>query len=134
LEIAGVLRAAGQLVFKFQYGQGRNSFMTKKKLIRMAVIPLAAIFLFWVGGFFYFKSTDDWQKIKILLGKLPEVQEKVGVVEEITLSPFPFSYRFSGDTASAKLNVSVKGNIGKTKFQGQYEKKNGEWVSPPRLQ
>ena len=73
--------------------------MNRRKLIRYALIPLAAVLVFWLGGFFYFKASDDWQEIQALLSADPAIRAKVGEVKAISVAAVPFTYRFSGDYA-----------------------------------
>ena len=102
--------------------------MTRAKLVRYAVIPLAAILAFWWGGFFYFKRSSDWQEVQALLAQSPEVRAQVGEVKGISVAPFPFMYRFSGDYAKATLKVTVTGTNGEYRRTVDAERRSGTWV------
>lgn len=102
--------------------------MSRAKLIRYVVIPLAAILAFWWGGYFYFKGSSDWQEVQTLISQSPDVRARVGEIKEITVSPFPFMYRFSGDYAKATLRVTVKGTNGEYRATIDAERRGGIWA------
>lgn len=104
--------------------------MTKKNAVRYFFIPLIAILVFWLGGYGYFRSSDDWQEIQRLLAQSPTVVSKVGKVQQISVSPMPFIYRFSGDSGSATLRISVIGSSGEYRTTVQMRKLNGVWLLP----
>lgn len=101
--------------------------MTRGKFIRFFVIPLVAVLVFWLGGYFFFKGSADWQEVKVLLATDPGVRSKVGDVREITVAPFPFMYRFSGDYVRATLRVTVTGSTGEHRTTIEVEKRGGAW-------
>ena len=102
--------------------------VNRVKIIRFVVIPLAAIITFWWGGYFYFKGSNDWQAVKALISKNPEVQARVGDITEISVGPFPFMFRFSGDSAKATLRVTVKGTNGEYRATIDAERRGGVWA------
>lgn len=101
--------------------------MTKGNLIRCLLIPLAAVVLFWLGGYTYFRLSDDWQEIRRLLVQSPAIASQVGQVSEITVSPMPFTYSFSGDSARATLRITVVGSSGEYRAVVEAKKRNGVW-------
>jgi len=102
--------------------------MSRQKLIWYALIPLAAVLVFWWGGYLHFKASDDWQEIQALLSADPAIQAKVGEVKEISVAPMPFMYRFSGDYAKATLRVTVVGNSGEHHATVEAERRSGKWA------
>lgn len=102
--------------------------MTRGKLIRYALIPLAAVLVFWLGGYFFFRGSSDWQEVQTLLSADPAIRAKVGDVKEITVAPFPFMYRFSGDYVRATLRVTVVGSIGEHRTTVDVERRSGRWA------
>lgn len=101
--------------------------MNVNKATRYFLIPLVALLAFWFGGFAYFKSSDDWQEIQTLLAQSPTVTSKVGHVREITISPMPFMYRFSGNSGSATLRISITGSLGEYRMTIEAKKTSGVW-------
>lgn len=102
--------------------------MTRGKLVRYVLIPLTAVFIFWWGGYFWFKGSSDWQEIQGLLSANPEIRAKVGDVKEISVSPLPFMYRFSGDNANATLRVTVVGSSGEYRATVEAARRGGRWA------
>ena len=102
--------------------------MTRGKLIRYVAIPLAAVLAFWWGGYFYFKGSSDWQQVQALLAADPAIRAKVGNVKEISVAPFPFMYRFSGDYVRATLRVTVIGSNGEHQATIEVERRSGTWT------
>lgn len=101
--------------------------MNKKKLVQAVAIPLFALLLFWVGGFLYFKNSEDWKEIRTIVANSSSVREQVGTVSHVSVSLFPFSYKFSGEWARARLSMTIKGAKGELELTQQFEKKNGRW-------
>lgn len=101
--------------------------MTLTKKTRYFIIPFIAIVAFWLGGYSYFKASEDWSAIKKLLAENPVILLKVGQVKEITVSPIPFMYRFSGDAGSALLRINVTGSTGEHRATIELKKLNGVW-------
>jgi hypothetical protein len=89
------------------------------------------VLAFWLGVYIYFMQSSDWREIQALVAQNPEIQTKVGKIKEITLGPFPFMYRFSGDAAEATLCITAIGDAGKYRATIDFEKINGKW-SPSR--
>jgi hypothetical protein len=89
---------------------------------------VAAIFAFWWGGYSYFMGSSDWREVQTLISQSPDVQARVGEIKEITVSPFPFMYRFSGDYAKATLRVTVKGANGEYRATICAERRGGIWA------
>jgi hypothetical protein len=102
--------------------------MTRAKLIRYVVIPLAAILAFWWGGYFYFRGSSDWQEVQALIFQKPEIRARVGEIKQISVGPFPFMYRFSGDYAKATLRVTVTGTNGEYQATIDAERRGGIWA------
>jgi hypothetical protein len=102
--------------------------MNRAKLIRYTVVPLSAILAFWWGGYFYFKGSSNWQEVQSLIAQRPEVRAKVGEIKEISIGPFPFMYRFSGEYAKATLRVTVKGTNGEYRATIDAERRGGIWA------
>lgn len=102
--------------------------LTRSKLVRYLFIPVAAILAFWWGGFFYFKSSSDWEDVQTLLAHSPEIRALVGEVKRISVDPLPFTYRFSGDYAQATLKVTLTGTNGEFQRTIDLEKRSGSWV------
>jgi hypothetical protein len=102
--------------------------MSYPKLIRYAIIPLVAILAFWWAGYSYFRGSADWQEVQSLITASPVVQSRVGEVTEISLGPFPFAYRFSGDYAKVTLRVTVKGTDGEYRATISAERRGGTWA------
>jgi hypothetical protein len=86
--------------------------MSRSKIVRILLIPTAAVLIFWLGGYFYFKGSSNWREVQALLSADPAIRAKVGEVKEIALYPLPFMYRFSGDYMKATLRVTVIGTTG----------------------
>ncbi len=101
--------------------------MSKSKLVRYVVIPLAAILVFWWGGYLYFKGSSDWQDVQTLISDNPVIRAQVGEIKEISVGPFPFMYWFSGDQAQATLRVTVLGSAGVYRATISAKRKNGVW-------
>jgi hypothetical protein len=101
--------------------------MNVRKLLSFGGIPLAAVLLFWIGGYAFFKSSDDWQALQALISKSPEARQSAGEIRSVEVALFPFFYRFSGDSASAKLRVTVSGNRGTYTKTIEASKSNGSW-------
>lgn len=105
--------------------------MSRRTLIRYAVIPLLAVLVFWYGGYLYFKGSRDWQEIQALLAVDPGIHTAVGDVRAISLAPMPFMYRFSGDYAKATLRVTIVGTKGEYRSTVEAERRAGRWVLLP---
>lgn len=105
--------------------------MTRGKLIRYFVIPLTAVLTFWWGGYFYFKGSSDWQAVQALLSADPAIRAKVGDIKSISVGPFPFMFRFSGDYVKATLRITVIGTAGEHRATVDVERRGGVWVLLP---
>jgi hypothetical protein len=101
--------------------------MMRGKLIRFLVIPLCAVLVFWWGGYLYFKGSSDWQEVQLLLSADPAIRAEVGDIKEISVAPFPFMYRFSGDYVRATLRVTVVGSSGEHHATIEVERRGGTW-------
>lgn len=101
--------------------------MKRGNVIRYALIPLAAVLVFWWGGYLYFKGSGDWLEIQALLSTDPAIRAKVGEVKTMSIAPMPFMYRFSGDHAKATLRVTVIGNRGEHRATIEAERRSGRW-------
>jgi hypothetical protein len=102
--------------------------VNRRKLIRYALIPLAAVLVFWWGGYLFFKGSSDWHEVQALLSSDPAIRAKVGQVKEISVAPFPFMYRFSGDYVRATLRVTVVGSSGEHRATVEVERRSGRWA------
>jgi hypothetical protein len=102
--------------------------MIPGKLLRYVGIPLTAVLAFWWGGYFYFKGSNDWQEVQALLSADPAIRAKVGEVKEISVAPFPFMYRFSGDHVRATLRVTVVGSNGEHRATIEVERRGSTWA------
>jgi len=102
--------------------------MTRGKLIRYVLIPLAAVLVFWWGGYSFFKGSSDWQEVQALLSADPAIRAKVGDVKEISVAPFPFMYRFSVAYVRATLRVTVVGSVGEHRATVDVERRSGRWA------
>lgn len=105
--------------------------MRRGNLIRYALIPLSAVLVFWWGGYFYFKGSSDWQEIQVILSSDPAILAQVGEIKEISVSPMPFTYRFSGDYSKATLRITVVGTRGEHHAKIEAERRNGRWALSP---
>lgn len=105
--------------------------MSRRTLVRYAVVPLLAVVVFWYGGYLYFRGSSDWQEIQTLLTVDPAIQMAVGEVRGVSLAPLPFMYRFSGDYAKATLRVTVVGTKGEYQSTVEAERRAGRWVLLP---
>jgi hypothetical protein len=101
--------------------------MTRGRIMRYVLAPLCAILAFWWGGYFYFKGSSDWQDVQALVSKSPEIQSKVGEIKKISVAPFPFMYRFSGEQASATLRITVLGTAGEYSATIDARRRDGVW-------
>ena len=101
--------------------------MSRARLVRYVLIPLGAILAFWWGGYFYFKGSSDWQDVQALILKSPEIRAKVGEIKEISVGPFPFMYRFSGEQARATLRITVLGTAGEYSATIDAQRRDGVW-------
>lgn len=105
--------------------------MTRGKLIRYFVIPLAAVLTFWWGGYFFFKGSSDWREIQALLAADQAIRAQVGDVRSISVAPLPFMYRFSGDNARATLRITVVGAKGEYSATVDAIRRGGVWALQP---
>ena len=105
--------------------------MSQRRLVRYALIPLGAILAFWWGGYFYFRNSSDWQDVQALVSRSSEIQAKVGEIKDISVRPFPFMYRFSGQQASATLSITVLGTTGEYSKTIDVQRQDGVWSLSP---
>lgn len=101
--------------------------MTRGKLVRYFVIPVVAVLAFWWGGYFFFTGSSDWREIQAVLTTDPGIRAKVGDVKSISVAPFPFMYRFSGDYVRATLRVTVVGTVSEYRTTIDAERRAGTW-------
>jgi hypothetical protein len=104
-----------------------NSLSKRKIAIYSSIAVIVAI-AFWFGGFLYFSNSDDWSVAQREIANSQTVKEQVELVRKISLSPMGFSYRFSGKSAEAQLNVRVEGDKKEAKFKVEIDMVSGRWA------
>ena len=101
--------------------------MTMKKALLYGLLAVLVTMAFWLGGYAYFVGSSDWRLAKEAIVNSETVTSEVGMVTDISVSPFGFSYRFSGQWAEAELRLLVRGDAGESRFKANLEKSDGEW-------
>lgn len=101
--------------------------INKRKILLYGVLAVTVAIGFWLGGYSYFKNSDDWSSAQQLISKSETVISRVGVVQKIALSPLGFYYRFSGDWAQASISMIVTGDKAEARFKANMEMANGRW-------
>lgn len=94
--------------------------MTQKRILGWALIALVAVVGSYVGGYYWFLSSDDWASAKQLL--LAESPVAVGKVQVVEPSIIGFAYKFSGEQARFHLNVTLKGSAGQSRYSADFER------------
>ncbi len=102
--------------------------MTVRKALLYSLLAVLVTLGFWVGGYAYFINSDDWYLAQKTISTSETVASSVGPVRDISVSPFGFSYRFSGEWGQAKLRLLVHGDKGEAKFKADLEKSKGKWT------
>jgi len=102
--------------------------MAVRKAFIYGLIAVLVTVGFWLGGYVYFINSDDWYLAQKTISASETVISSVGPVKEISVSPFGFSYHFSGEWGRAKLNLLIRGDSGEAKFKADLEKSNGKWT------
>ena len=98
-----------------------------KKALLYGFLAVLVTITFWLGGYAYFVGSDDWHVAQETIVNSKIVTSEVGKVEDISVSPFGFSYRFSGQWGEARLRLLVRGDSGEAKFKAVLEKSKGKW-------
>jgi len=99
----------------------------KRKILLYVLIAVVVVVGFWLGGYSYFRYSTDWSAAQQLIAKSEPVTSRVGNVTDVSVSPFGFLYRFSGDWATANATVTVTGDRGKGRFRVELEMVDGRW-------
>jgi hypothetical protein len=102
--------------------------MTRKRIFGWALFALVVLVGSYVGGYFWFLSSDDWASAKQLL--LAESPVAVGKVQVVEPSIFGFAYKSSGEWAQFHLNVTLKGSAGQGRYSADFERKEGVVTMP----
>lgn len=101
--------------------------MTMKNALLYGLLAVLVTIGFWLSGYTYFVNSDNWHVAQETIANSKIVTSEVGNVKDISVSPFGFSYRFSGQWEQAKLRLLVRGDLGKSKFKAVLEKSKGKW-------
>jgi hypothetical protein len=99
----------------------------KRKLLMYGVVAVVVAVGFWLGGYSYFRYSDEWPAAQQVISNSDFVTSSVGKVRKIELSPFGFYYRFSGDWAQARVCIVVTGDKAEARFKADVEMVNGRW-------
>lgn len=102
--------------------------MNMRKALLYGLLASLITLGFWLGGYTYFIRSDDWRFAQKTISESEAVKSSVGQVREISVSPFWFSYRFSGQWGQARLRLLVRGDKGEAKFRADLEKSRGQWT------
>lgn len=102
--------------------------MRIRKLLMYGATAVLVAIGFWLGGYAYFTHSEEWHSAQELVSTSEIVSARVGKVQNISVSPFGFFYRFSGDSGDAKLTLTVRGTNGQAKFKAEMRMSRGTWV------
>jgi len=101
--------------------------MTMKKVLLYGLLAVLVAIAFWLGGYAYFVGSDDWRLAQETIVNAKTVTSEVGNVEDISVSPLGFSYRFSGRGGEVRFQLLVRGDSGESKYKAVLEKSKGKW-------
>ena len=100
------------------------------KKIRVYVgLAIFLAFSAWYGAYIYFLNSHEWYSAEQTIRKSEIITDRVGNIQEISVSLWGFSYRFSGEWSRAEMSTKVSGEKKSSDFYIEIEKnKKGEWV------
>lgn len=101
--------------------------VNSRKLLIYGLVAVTVALGFWLGGYSYFKYSDDWTAAQQLISTSDIVVSRVGKVQKIDPSPIGFYYRLSGDWAEARITIVVAGEKAKARFKADIGMADGRW-------
>jgi len=101
--------------------------MSKKRIFIYAILVVIVVLGFSIGGYIFFINSENWESARSVIKQTDVVTTRVGRVQEITTSPLGFFYRFSGDWAQVRFNLTITGEQGVALFKMEMEKSDNVW-------
>lgn len=100
----------------------------RSKLVKGALIALAGLVLFWIGGFLLLTKGAEWPAIEAAAVGDSSVKAAVGGnVKSVKPEFLGYRYRFAGQSGRAEFTARVDGSGGSKKMNLVLVESQGRW-------